>query len=82
MYLPYEILRNLGPENRTAARQRAEDDQLGRLAAGLMRRSRSRPVAVACPGGGPGLRGQDSGPVSKSGRDAARRRSGIVRPAA
>ena len=37
MYLPYQVLRALAPEGMTPADQRAADEQLGRIAAGLSR---------------------------------------------
>jgi len=37
MYQPYQVLRASGPEGMTPAEQRAADEQLGRIAAGLSR---------------------------------------------
>jgi hypothetical protein len=42
MYVPYLMLRNLGPQTMTAAEQRRADEQLGELAAAFTRRGRPR----------------------------------------
>ena len=41
MYVPYLMLRNLGPQAMTPAEQRRADEQLGQLAAALARATRS-----------------------------------------
>ena len=47
MYVPYLMLRNLGPQAMTAGEQRRADDQLGQLAAALARATRSRRQATS-----------------------------------
>lgn len=82
MYVPYEIVRNLGPAGLTVVQQRQADDQLGRIAAGLMRRGRPGGRTAVCTGSGTGLRGWSHGQISKFRRDAARPGGRVVRPAA
>lgn len=82
MYISYEILRNLAPEGLSAVQQREADDQLGRMAAGVMRRGRTDGRVAACTGTGAGFRRRPHGWFSKVRRDAAARGSRVVRPAA
>jgi hypothetical protein len=82
MYVPYEILRNLAPAGLTVVQQREADDQLGRIAAGLMRRGRAGGRTGVCTGSDTGVRGWSHGRISKFRRDAARPAGRVVRPAA
>jgi hypothetical protein len=70
VYLSYQMLRNLGPQDMTDAHQREVDDQLGRVVAGLARRVRPRRPATPCGRTGAGLRGASAGGVPKGGRNA------------
>jgi hypothetical protein len=81
VYLPYQILRNLGPQDITTAHQREVDDQLGRVVAALTRRVRSPRPTMPCGRTGAGSGAPSAGRVSKGGRNTAGTR-GIVRPAA
>jgi hypothetical protein len=81
MYLPYEILRNLAPDELTGIQQREVDNQLGRLAAGLMRRGRPEGRPAECSGRSTGLRVQSRTGISKLRRDATRPGGRAVRPA-
>jgi hypothetical protein len=81
VYLPYQILRNLGPQDMTTGHQREVDDQLGRVIAGLTRRVRPERPATPCGRTGAGSGAASAGRVSKGGRNAAGTRR-VVRPAA
>ena len=81
MYLSYEILRNLAPDELTGIHQREVDDQLGRIAAGLMRRGRPGGRAAECNGRSTGLRGRSPAGISKFRRGASRPGGRVVRPA-
>ncbi len=82
MYPSYEILRNLAPEGLSAVQQREADDQLGRIAAGLMRRGRTDGRVAVCNGTGAGVQRRPHLWFSKARRDAAARGRRVVRPAA
>lgn len=82
MYLSYQIMRNLTPQRMTAVEQREIDDQLGRVVAGLARRSRPDRHAAACSGSGTGFRRRMSEQLSKAGRNIVPSRRIARHPAA
>jgi hypothetical protein len=81
MFVPYEILRNMQPAGLTVVQQREADDQLGRIAAGLMRRGRPGGRTV-CGGSGAGSGSRPRGWFSKISRTGASPAGRVVRPAA
>jgi len=83
VYLPYQILRSLGPQSMTAAQQREADELLGSLVAGMARPARPDRKAAACGDSGAGQGGRIIGQISKSGsRPAGARRGARTRRAA